>query len=264
MNRNLFNITRKLSSSSFLRSFSSTTSTTSTVNLHKVASAGFTSDSASSYNEGRPSYSNESIEHIINILKKNNSNFNNKTFLELGAGTGKFTFSFLNYIEKQATPSSSSSTPVDSSLFNFKYIISEPSDGFLTSLKDLSKEKIKNPNLFQLDFENFLSTKINLPSNTLDGIIIAQAFHWMAYEESLLEILRVLKSGAPLILIWNTYDYSEEWVKKLEQQVLEPAYYREKIEDEVPRQQTGKWINCFHEYEKNYNNNNIKNYQVII
>lgn len=217
--------------------------------VHEVSSLGFISGSADSYNQGRPSYSAESVSKIVNALKGADKTLQNKNFLELGAGTGKFTFSLLDHLKESSE--------------QIKLCVTEPSDGFLTSLITKFDERYKDNSQFDLSFKNWTSTAIEADSNSFDGIFVAQAFHWMASEASLVEILRVLKSGAPLVLIWNTYDYSEKWVKDLEQQVLEPAYYREKPEDEVPRQQSGKWVNSFNDYEKDMNAGNIKNFQVF-
>jgi ubiquinone/menaquinone biosynthesis C-methylase UbiE len=43
---------------------------------------------------------------------------------------------------------------------------------------------------------------IESEANSADGVLVAQAFHWMATQTTLKEIHRVLKRNKPLILIW--------------------------------------------------------------
>lgn len=90
--------------------------------VHNSASKGFTKEGAQLYESGRPSYTDESIEKIINIAKLKFSNSN--IVLELGAGTGKFTSSFLALSKKYNI------------LPNMRYIATEPSDGFRKRIED--------------------------------------------------------------------------------------------------------------------------------
>jgi SAM-dependent methyltransferase len=42
-----------------------------------------------------------------------------------------------------------------------------------------------------------------LEDASVDGAFVAEAFHWFDYERALAELARVLKPGAPLVLVWN-------------------------------------------------------------
>lgn len=41
-----------------------------------------------------------------------------------------------------------------------------------------------------------------------DAVFIAQAFHWFATDEVVAELARVVRPGAPLVLLWNTLEGS--------------------------------------------------------
>jgi SAM-dependent methyltransferase len=58
---------------------------------------------------------------------------------------------------------------------------------------------------------------IPLRSRSVDVVVCAQAFHWFDHDRALLEIARVLKPGGSLALVWNTYDQSIPWVRRLRQ-----------------------------------------------
>ena len=58
----------------------------------------------------------------------------------------------------------------------------------------------------------------------------------------MIEMHRVLKPMAPVVLIWNTYDYeSNRWMKQIDDEILSPAYRL----SGAPRQQDRLWPNCF-------------------
>ncbi len=47
-----------------------------------------------------------------------------------------------------------------------------------------------------------------------------------------------------MVLIWNTYDYSHDWVRQFDDQILTPSYA---YKGNAPRQQNGKWRECLQE-----------------
>ena len=71
-------------------------------------------------------------------------------------------------------------------------------------------------------------------------MIIAQAFHWFDNEKTIKEIHRVLKSNCPLILLWNGYDRSIDWIQQFEEKIILPRY-----PIDTPRYQSGNWENIF-------------------
>jgi len=197
--------------------------------VHKTAMKGFTAESAAKYDAGRPSYPAESLDRILEIMFSAKMDSDHAKVLELGAGTGKFTDSFLSYARKSGV---SSMYPV---LDCMEYIATEPSEGFRETLTNkLSKFK----SVVKVD--HALGTSIPVPDNSLDAVIVAQAFHWMATVDTLREVHRVLIPYCPLVMIWNSYDYSYDWMRQIDEKILTPAYG-----EGVPRQQNGKWEECF-------------------
>lgn len=190
------------------------------LNVHNVAVDGFGETNVDRYNRGRPDYSFETVAQVGNILSGVVST--NPIVLELGAGTGKFTKSFL----KQEVQFANS--------WNFKtenYIASEPSTAFRRNLEK-SIPLIKTIEA--------TGHRIPLANQSVDCVIAAQAFHWMATQDTLQEVYRVLRQNCPLVMVWNSVDRSIPWLKELELSVLSPLYDRD-----TPRYITGEWENCF-------------------
>jgi SAM-dependent methyltransferase len=187
-------------------------------NIHVTASQGFTAGSAKLYEKGRPSYDDIVLDKIISIIRSNRQTDSN--IVELGAGTGKFTSSFVSYASKKAKWNT------------MRYTATEPSDGFreLLQLKML-------PNVI---VTRGLGENIPVSTNSVDAVIAAQAFHWMANVSTLQEVHRALHHQGHLIMVWNTYDYRQDWMVQIDHQILTPAY-----DNTTPRQQNGEWKECF-------------------
>lgn len=69
-------------------------------------------------------------------------------------------------------------------------------------------------------------------------MVCAQAFHWFATPAALDEILRVLKPGGRLGLVWNLRDASVPRVASLDAIV-------NRVEGDTPRYYTGAWRHVF-------------------
>ncbi len=54
-----------------------------------------------------------------------------------------------------------------------------------------------------------------LTGRSVDAVTVAQAFHWLDAGRALAEIVRVLRPGCGLALIWNERDESVPWVRRL-------------------------------------------------
>lgn len=53
---------------------------------------------------------------------------------------------------------------------------------------------------------------IPLPDGDVDAVTVAQAFHWFRSAEALAEIVRVLRPGGTLAVVFNERDATEGWV----------------------------------------------------
>lgn len=191
--------------------------------FHPSAQTGFTKDNISRYELGRPTYPVEAMNFIIQLLRQSRvgDSYNiPPSLLEIGAGTGKFTTTFLEI------------TTQDDWLKNCHYLALEPSE-FI--------EKLKSLNL-NIQIEKGMAENIPVAKDqTIDGVLIAQAFHWMSNKQSIQEIHRVLKKNHPLILIWNGYDTNINWIQQFEKEIILPRYPAD-----TPKYQSGEWENIFH------------------
>jgi SAM-dependent methyltransferase len=57
--------------------------------------------------------------------------------------------------------------------------------------------------------------RIPVPTQSVDVVVVAQAFHWFNHPVALDEIARVLRPDGYLALVWNTRDEGIPWVRKL-------------------------------------------------
>ena len=173
-------------------------------NSHHAAADGY-STGADTYVKGRPDYPPEVSIWLRDTLGLEPG----KTVLDLGAGTGKFTPRLL---ETGAT-----------------VIAVEPVAAMLAKLSAA---------LPQVRALAGTATAIPLPDASVDAVVCAQAFHWFATSEALDEILRVLKPGGTLGLVWNLRDASVPWVSRLDAIV-------NRAEGDTPRYYTGAWRQVF-------------------
>src|SRR6202035_3434191 len=56
---------------------------------------------------------------------------------------------------------------------------------------------------------------IPLEDNSVDAVLVAQAWHWVDPERAAKEVARVLRPGGRLGLVWNTRDERLGWVRDL-------------------------------------------------
>jgi SAM-dependent methyltransferase len=212
--------------------------------VHSSAVHGFTTTSAESYEKGRPTYSDASLRHIasvMNTIAQHGPQVTNRCIVELGAGTGKFTTSLVPFLQQQSNSidNKDTSAAIHPSFLSPRYIATEPSEGFRSTLE---KKKLQH-------VEVTFGTGQSIPANTgsVDMIIAAQAFHWMANQQTIQECHRALRPGSGvLLMIWNTYNYAFDWVRQCDDQILTPAYA---AKENVPRQQNGQWRQCFQSQE---------------
>ncbi|QZT63544.1 class I SAM-dependent methyltransferase [Mycolicibacterium austroafricanum] len=133
---------------------------------------------AAAYERGRPSYPPEAIDWLLPPDAHD--------VLDLGAGTGKLT--------TRLAERGLAVVAVDP--------IPEMLELLSTSLPD-------TPALLGT------AEEIPLPDDSVDAVLVAQAWHWFDPERAIKEVARVLRPGGRLGLVWNNRDERLGWVKDL-------------------------------------------------
>lgn len=143
----------------------------------KARSLSFGSEAAA-YERGRPSYPPEAIDWLLPEGAHD--------VLDLGAGTGKLT---TRLVER-----------------GLDVIAVDP---IPEMLELLSNSLPDTPALLGT------AEEIPLADNSVDAVLVAQAWHWFDPERAVKEVSRVLRPGGRLGLVWNTRDERSGWVKDL-------------------------------------------------
>jgi len=133
---------------------------------------------AGAYERGRPSYPPEAIDWLLPR--------DARQVLDLGAGTGKLT---TRLVER-----------------GLDVVAVDPIPDMLEVLRGALP-----------DTRALLGTAedIPLPDNSVDAVLVAQAWHWVDPERAIPEVARVLRPGGRLGLVWNTRDERLGWVREL-------------------------------------------------
>jgi SAM-dependent methyltransferase len=135
-------------------------------------------EEAAAYERGRPSYPPEAIDWLLQNGARN--------VLDLGAGTGKLT---IRLVER-----------------GLDVVAVDP---IPEMLEVLSRSLPDTPALLGS------AEEIPLPDDSVDSVLVAQAWHWFDPERAIKEVARVLRPGGRLGLVWNTRDERLGWVKDL-------------------------------------------------
>ncbi|MGE2713442.1 class I SAM-dependent methyltransferase [Mycolicibacterium litorale] len=133
---------------------------------------------AAAYERGRPSYPPEAIDWLLSRGAH--------TVLDLGAGTGKLT---TRLVER-----------------GLDVIAVDPIPEMLEVLTGALPD---TPALLGT------AEEIPLADDSVDAVLVAQAWHWFDPERAVKEVTRVLRPGGRLGLVWNTRDERMGWVKDL-------------------------------------------------
>lgn len=133
---------------------------------------------ADTYERARPSYPEAAIDWLLPE--------HGRAVLDLGAGTGKLT--------RQLVARGLEVTAV------------EPSAGMLDELRQAVPEATAIAGSAE---------SIPLAPDSVDAVLVAQAWHWVDVPAASLEVARVLRPGGRLGLIWNTRDERVDWVAEL-------------------------------------------------
>ena len=133
---------------------------------------------AAAYERGRPSYPPEAIDWLLPPDASD--------VLDLGAGTGKLT---TRLVER-----------------GLDVVAVDPIPEMLELLTNSLPD---TPALLGT------AEDIPLPDDSVDAVLVAQAWHWFDPERAIKEVARVLRPGGRLGLVWNTRDERMGWVKDL-------------------------------------------------
>src|SRR6516162_10656140 len=133
---------------------------------------------AAAYERGRPSYPPEAINWLLPRGARQ--------VLDLGAGTGKLT---TRLVER-----------------GLEVVAVDPIPDML---EVLGKSLPDTPALLGT------AEEIPLPDDSVDAVLVAQAWHWVDPERAIPEVARVLRPGGRLGLVWNTRDARLGWVREL-------------------------------------------------
>jgi SAM-dependent methyltransferase len=133
---------------------------------------------AAAYERGRPSYPPDAIDWLLPAAARK--------VLDLGAGTGKLT---TRLVER-----------------GLDVVAVDPIPDMLEVVR------VSLPETRAL-----LGTaeEIPLEDNSVDAVLVAQAWHWVDPERAIPEVARVLRPGGRLGLVWNTRDERLGWVREL-------------------------------------------------
>jgi ubiquinone/menaquinone biosynthesis C-methylase UbiE len=168
--------------------------------VHAIAAAGFDRAGAD-YERGRPGYPPAAITHLAQTVGIEPG----ARVLDLAAGTGKLTRAL-----------------ADSGA---ELIAVEPVAGM--------RERLQHsmPGVLVLVGT---AEQIPLADAELDGVVVAQAFHWFDARAAAAEIHRVLRPGGGLGVIWNAWDEQVPWVKRTQALVHEHVHG-------APQHATSRW-----------------------
>jgi len=132
------------------------------------------------YNKARPSYSEDAIDFVWARYGLDNDII----IADIGSGTGKFTEQLLDKCSKI-------------------YAV-EPNDDMRVFAENNLSQYAK--------FESVKgeSASTGLLDNSVDLIVVAQAFHWFDVQEFSRECDRILRENGHTILIWNSKDLTQD------------------------------------------------------
>ena len=141
------------------------------------ATRGFDS-AAERYERGRPGYPAAAIDRLLAELGL--AAGSGADVADVGAGTGKLTRALLER--------------------GLRVIAVEPVDGMRTQLARAAPGA---------DVRAGRAESLPLEDDSVDGVAVAQAFHWFASAATLAEFARVLRPDGRLGLIWNRRDLDQ-------------------------------------------------------
>lgn len=149
--------------------------------IDDLAARGYAAASGA-YERGRPSYPAEALACLVTELDLGRAS----TVVDLAAGTGKLT--------RLLVP------------LGPKVVAVEPVAAMRSALAALVPAA---------GVVAGTAEALPLAGESVDAVVVAQAFHWFRVESALAEIARALRPGGGLGLMWNIRDDSVPWVAEL-------------------------------------------------
>jgi len=136
------------------------------------------------YVKYRPSYSDEVIHHLLQVVGIASSDL----VADVGAGTGIFAEKLLEQ--------------------HIQMIAVEPNDDMRSALIEYLQSylTVNTKGEQQLTVSSGSAEQTELVSDSVNHIICAQSFHWFDAELTRAEFKRILKQGGQVVLLWNQRD----------------------------------------------------------
>jgi len=150
------------------------------VTIRDIAAVGYAA-CGDDYERARPGYPPAAVELLARELRIEAAS----TVLDLAAGTGKLT--------RLLQPTGATLIAV------------EP-------VPEMRRHLAALPGVRVLDGT---AEAIPLSAAAVDAVVVGTAFHWFRGDEALAEIIRVLKPGGGLGLVWNNPDVDVDWVAEI-------------------------------------------------
>ncbi|GAA5803334.1 hypothetical protein HPULCUR_008813 [Helicostylum pulchrum] len=175
--------------------------------VHVVASKGFNLQT-DAYAKARPGYPTPLVEKIKSLITSKNNRV-----VDLAAGTGLMTKHLVNA--------------------GLHVTAVEPAENMRRKLNEVLPLVPCLPGT---------SWDIPLEDESLDAVVIAQAFHWFDDIQTLRELHRVLKQNGYGILAWNLESHRSDWIRKFRNEY-------EVYDKDVPQFRKMKWRKVFESKE---------------
>lgn len=129
---------------------------------------------ASSYSQFRPGYAETVVSMVLSLVDKPVGEID---FADVGAGTGIWT----RMISRRGVRSS---------------IAVEPNDEMRAKGKEDSRDH-------PIEWRDGRGEQNGLDSKSLDLLTMASSFHWVEFDQGILEFVRVVRSGGRFAVLWN-------------------------------------------------------------
>jgi ubiquinone/menaquinone biosynthesis C-methylase UbiE len=180
--------------------------------VHHAAARGFDRQ-ADAYDRGRPGYPADAIAFVIKTLGIGPG----ATVVDLAAGTGKLTRELV-------------ATGAD-------LVAIEPVAG-MRDVLTRSMQDVRPDIGPDIRVADGTAESLPLDDASVDGVVVAQAFHWFDGPRAVAELARVLRPGGRLAVVFNVRD-ERDLVQAALERVWEP--YR----GDTPTHRTGAWQQAF-------------------